>query len=127
MVAIILTLLILVPNLLLRPPVIDSVLFALAIAVGITPQLLPAVFSTSLATGSRRLAGLKVLVKRLVCIEDPGRVPSGAGCAGTDVRPGVRGPLLWGKMFAVVAVWTHGIVAAIVMYDATPAGETKPN
>jgi E1-E2 ATPase/Cation transporter/ATPase, N-terminus len=93
-VAIILTLLILVTNLLLRRPVIDSVLFALAIAVGITPQLLPAVVSTSLATGSRRLARLNVLVKRLVCIEDPGRVPSGAGCAGTDVRPGVQGAAL---------------------------------
>ena len=53
---------------------IDSVLFALAIAVGITPQLLPAVVSASLATGSRRLAKLKVLVKRLVCIEDLGDI-----------------------------------------------------
>ncbi|MGY4711699.1 magnesium-translocating P-type ATPase [Mycolicibacterium sp. CBM1] len=73
-VAITLTVLILVTNLLLRRPVIDSVLFALAIAVGITPQLLPAVVSTSLATGSRRLAKLKVLVKRLVCIEDLGDI-----------------------------------------------------
>src|SRR6478609_102799 len=73
-VAIVLTLLILVTNLLLRRPVIDSVLFALAIAVGITPQLLPAVVSASLATGSRRLAKLKVLVKRLVCIEDLGDI-----------------------------------------------------
>ncbi|MCI4675118.1 magnesium-translocating P-type ATPase [Candidatus Mycolicibacterium alkanivorans] len=73
-VAITLTVLILVTNLLLRRPVIDSVLFALAIAVGITPQLLPAVVSTSLATGSRRLARLKVLVKRLVCIEDLGDI-----------------------------------------------------
>ena len=71
-VAMTLTVLILITNLLLRRPVIDSVLFALAIAVGITPQLLPAVVSTSLATGSRRLAKLKVLVKRLVCIEDLG-------------------------------------------------------
>lgn len=31
----------------------------------------------------------------------------------------IFGALFWGKMFAVVAVWTHGIVAAIVMYDAT--------
>jgi MFS family permease len=31
----------------------------------------------------------------------------------------VFGGLFWGKMFAVVAVWTHSIVAAIVMYDAT--------
>ena len=73
-VAMTLTVLILITNLLLRRPVIDSVLFALAIAVGITPQLLPAVVSTSLATGSRRLAKLKVLVKRLVCIEDLGDI-----------------------------------------------------
>lgn len=73
-VAVVLTVLILVTNLLLRRPVIDSVLFALAIAVGITPQLLPAVVSTSLATGSRRLAALRVLVKRLVCIEDLGDI-----------------------------------------------------
>jgi Mg2+-importing ATPase len=73
-VALALTVLILVTNLLLHRPVIDSVLFALAIAVGITPQLLPAVVSTSLATGSRRLARLKVLVKRLVCIEDLGDI-----------------------------------------------------
>ena len=73
-VALTLTVLILVTNLMLRRPVIDSVLFALAIAVGITPQLLPAVVSASLATGSRRLAKLKVLVKRLVCIEDLGDI-----------------------------------------------------
>ncbi|HZE17119.1 MAG TPA: cation-transporting P-type ATPase, partial [Mycobacterium sp.] len=60
--------------LLLDKPIIDSVLFSLAIAVGITPQLLPAVVSTSLATGSRQLAKSKVLVKRLVCIEDLGDI-----------------------------------------------------
>ena len=61
-------------NLLLHRPVIDALLFSLAIAVGITPQLLPAVVTTSLATGSRRLARRKVLVKRLVGIEDLGNV-----------------------------------------------------
>jgi Mg2+-importing ATPase len=61
-------------NLALGRPVIDAVLFSLAVAVGITPQLLPAVVSTSLATGSRRLAEKKVLVKRLVCIEDLGDI-----------------------------------------------------
>jgi Mg2+-importing ATPase len=73
-VAISLMVVILISNLLLRKPVIDSVLFSLAIAVGITPQLLPAVVSTSLATGSRQLAKAKVLVKRLVCIEDLGDI-----------------------------------------------------
>ncbi|WP_425489018.1 magnesium-translocating P-type ATPase [Mycobacterium vicinigordonae] len=71
-VAIALMLVILVSNLLLGKPIIDSVLFSLAIAVGITPQLLPAVVSAGLATGSRQLARAKVLVKRLVCIEDLG-------------------------------------------------------
>ena len=70
----VLTVAILVINLLLSRPVIDAVLFSLAIAVGITPQLLPAVVTTSLATGSRRLAARKVLVKRLVCIEDLGDI-----------------------------------------------------
>ena len=63
-----------VVNILLGRPVIEAVLFSLAVAVGITPQLLPAVVSTSLATGSRRLAQKKVLVKRLVCIEDLGDI-----------------------------------------------------
>ena len=61
-------------NVLLGRSVIEAVLFSLAVAVGITPQLLPAVVSTSLATGSRKLAQKKVLVKRLVCIEDLGDI-----------------------------------------------------
>ncbi|CAN3127414.1 magnesium-translocating P-type ATPase [Mycobacterium sp. smrl_JER01] len=73
-VALTLTVIIVITNLLLGRPPIDAALFGLAIAVGITPQLLPAIVSTSLATGSRRLAGLKVLVKRLVCIEDLGDI-----------------------------------------------------
>ncbi|RNM11158.1 magnesium-translocating P-type ATPase [Nocardioides pocheonensis] len=63
-----------VMNVVLQRPVLDALLFSLAIAVGITPQLLPAVVSTSLAAGSRRLAARKVLVKRLVCIEDLGDI-----------------------------------------------------
>jgi Mg2+-importing ATPase len=61
-------------NVVLQRPLLESLLFSLAIAVGITPQLLPAVVTTSLATGSRRLARKKVLVKRLVCIEDLGDI-----------------------------------------------------
>jgi Mg2+-importing ATPase len=61
-------------NVVLHKPVIDALLFSLSIAVGISPQLLPAVVSTSLAAGSRQLARRKVLVKRLVCIEDLGDI-----------------------------------------------------
>jgi Mg2+-importing ATPase len=70
----VLSITIFVVNVALGRPVIEAVLFSLAVAVGITPQLLPAVVSTSLATGSRRLAQRKVLVKRLVCIEDLGDI-----------------------------------------------------
>ncbi|MGZ6781059.1 MAG: magnesium-translocating P-type ATPase [Nocardioidaceae bacterium] len=61
-------------NVLLHKPILDALLFSLAIAVGITPQLLPAVVSTSLAAGSRQMSRRRVLVKRLVCIEDLGDV-----------------------------------------------------
>ncbi|EWT03138.1 magnesium ABC transporter ATPase [Intrasporangium oryzae NRRL B-24470] len=65
---------ILVINVILQRPFIDALLFSLAIAVGITPQLLPAVVSTSLAAGSAQLRQHRVLVKRLVCIEDLGDI-----------------------------------------------------
>ena len=61
-------------NVATHKPILDALLFSLAIAVGITPQLLPAVVSTSLAAGARRMSHRKVLVKRLVCIEDLGDV-----------------------------------------------------
>lgn len=73
-VAFVLTSAIFIINVVLHKPIIDALLFSLSIAVGISPQLLPAVVSTSLAAGSRQLARSKVLVKRLVCIEDLGDV-----------------------------------------------------
>jgi P-type Mg2+ transporter len=73
-VAAVLTSAIFIINVALHKPVIAALEFSLAIAVGITPQLLPAVVSTSLAAGSRELARAKVLVKRLVCIEDLGDI-----------------------------------------------------
>jgi Mg2+-importing ATPase len=65
---------ILVVNLVLGHGVLDSILFALAIAVGLTPQLLPAIVTVSLSTGARRLAQRRVVVKRLVAIEDLGNI-----------------------------------------------------
>lgn len=70
----VLTVSIFVINVVLSRPLIDALLFSLAIAIGITPQLLPAIVSVSLSTGSRALARKRVLVKRLVAIEDLGNV-----------------------------------------------------
>jgi Mg2+-importing ATPase len=53
-------------------PVLDSFLFALALAVGLTPTLLPAIISINLAHGAKRMALDKVIVKRLASIENFG-------------------------------------------------------
>ena len=70
----VLTVSIFIINVLLSRPVLEALLFSLAIAIGLTPQLLPAIVTVSLSTGSRRLAQRKVLVKRLVSIEDLGNI-----------------------------------------------------
>lgn len=59
-------------NLLLNRPLVDSLLFSLALAVGLTPQMLPAIVAVSLSTGARHMADEKVIVKRLDAIEDFG-------------------------------------------------------
>lgn len=52
--------------------VIDSLMFALALAVGLTPQLLPAIISINLAHGASKMAKKSVIVKRLASIENFG-------------------------------------------------------
>lgn len=71
-VTLILLILIFAFNVYLQRPVLDSFLFALALAVGLTPELLPAIISVNLASGARRMAARKVIVKRLVSIENFG-------------------------------------------------------
>jgi len=62
--------------LLLHRPIVEASLFALSIAVGLTPQLLPAIVTVSLASGARNLARKRVVVKRLISIEDLGNIPT---------------------------------------------------
>lgn len=59
-------------NVYLARPVLESFLFSLALAVGLTPQLLPAIISINLAHGAKRMAQEKVIVKRLASIENFG-------------------------------------------------------
>jgi len=61
-----------VANVALHRPVVESLLFSLALAVGLTPQLLPAIVAVSLSTGARRMADKQVIVRRLDAIEDFG-------------------------------------------------------
>lgn len=59
-------------NLLLHRPAVDSLLFSLALAVGLTPELLPAIISVTLARGARAMAASGVIVRRLEAIENLG-------------------------------------------------------
>lgn len=59
-------------NLLLHRPAVDSLLFSLALAVGLTPELLPAIISVTLARGARAMAANGVIVRRLDAIENLG-------------------------------------------------------
>lgn len=59
-------------NVFLERPILDSFLFSLALAVGLTPQLLPAIISVNLSHGAREMAQRKVIVKRLASIENLG-------------------------------------------------------
>ena len=55
-------------------PLLNSLLFGLAIAVGLVPELMPAIVTISLARGAKRMARSRVVVKRLVAIEDFGNM-----------------------------------------------------
>jgi Mg2+-importing ATPase len=71
-VTLILVVLIFAINVYLHRPVLEAFLFSLALAVGLTPQLLPAIISINLAHGAKKMAEKKVIVKRLASIENFG-------------------------------------------------------
>ena len=59
-------------NLLLHRPVVESLLFSVALAVGLSPELLPAIVSVTLAAGARAMSREGVIVRRLDAIENLG-------------------------------------------------------
>ncbi|MGA7680620.1 MAG: magnesium-translocating P-type ATPase, partial [Pseudolabrys sp.] len=67
-----LVLFVLLVNAFFHRPLLESFLFALALAVGLTPELLPMIVSVTLARGAMRMAKQKVIVKRLAAIHDLG-------------------------------------------------------
>ncbi|MFO1012751.1 MAG: magnesium-translocating P-type ATPase [Caulobacteraceae bacterium] len=71
-VMIVIVLAVLTVNQLLGRPLVESLLFAVALAVGLSPELLPAIISVTLAAGARRLAAGGVIVRRLDAIENLG-------------------------------------------------------
>jgi len=69
---ILLVMFMLLVNTLSHKPWLESFLFALALAVGLTPELLPMVVSVTLSRGALRMAAKQMIVKRLSAIQDLG-------------------------------------------------------
>lgn len=71
-VMVVIVLFVLTVNVALDRPVVDSLLFAAALAVGLSPELLPAIISVTLSAGARAMARRGVIVRRLDAIENLG-------------------------------------------------------
>lgn len=97
---------VLVVNQALGRPLIESLLFAVALAVGISPELLPAIVSVTLSRGARTLARRGVIVRRLEAIENLGSMD--VLC--TDKT----GTLTAGVITLVAAVDTAGVDSPVV-------------
>ena len=68
----VLVILIFALNVFFQKPVLDSLMFSIALAVGLTPQLLPAIININLSKGSQEMARQGVIVRRLEAIENFG-------------------------------------------------------
>jgi Mg2+-importing ATPase len=67
-----LVLFVLLVNIVFHRPLLESFLFSVALAVGMTPEMMPMIITVTLARGARRMTKKKVLVKQLAAIEDFG-------------------------------------------------------
>ena len=65
---------ILIINIATGRPALDSLLFALALSLGLTPEILPAIVTITLSSGAKRLAAKKVIVKKLSAIQNFGAI-----------------------------------------------------
>lgn len=97
-------------NVYLARPVLDSFLFSLALAVGLTPQLLPAIISINLSHGAKQMAKKKVIVKRLSSIENFGSM--------NIICSDKTGTLTEGIVQLQSALDTNGDVSEKVLFQA---------
>ena len=69
---VLMVLFVLVVNIAFARPMLQSLMFAVALAVGLTPELLPMIVTVTLARSAMQMAKRKVIVKRLSAIHDLG-------------------------------------------------------
>jgi len=91
-------------------PLLESLLFAIALAVGISPELLPAILTVTLARGARAMALRGVIVRRLNAIENLGSMD--VLC--TDKT----GTLTEGEVRVALACDASGAASPAVLRDA---------
>ena len=104
---VVIVLFVLTTNYALGRPVLESLLFAVALAVGLSPELLPAIISVTLASGARAMARRGVIVRRLEAIENLGSMD----ILCTDKT----GTLTTGKMTLHAALDAAGAESAAVL------------
>jgi Mg2+-importing ATPase len=68
----VMVLLVFAANMLMGRPPVETLLFSIALAVGLSPELLPAILSINLSRGAQAMADIGVLVKKLNAIENLG-------------------------------------------------------
>jgi Mg2+-importing ATPase len=73
-VTVVLAVIILAVNIYFGRPLIDSLLFGLSLAVGMAPELLPAIMTIAMSAGAKRMAAQKVVVKKLSSIQNLGEI-----------------------------------------------------
>ncbi len=73
-ITLVLSVFILIVNLINHKNVVESALFALALAVGMAPELLPAITTIAMSAGAKRMLEKKVIVKKLSAIQNLGEV-----------------------------------------------------
>jgi Mg2+-importing ATPase len=73
-ITLVLSAIILMINLLNHKSPIESALFALALAVGMAPELLPAITTIAMSVGAKKMLQKKVIVKKLSSIQNLGEV-----------------------------------------------------
>jgi Mg2+-importing ATPase len=144
-VAAVLTAFIFIVNVALSRPLIEALLFSLAIAVGIAPEMMPAIVTVSLSSGAKALVAKRVMVKRLVAIEDLGNIEilftdktgtltEGVITFGQSLDPAGKDsarPLVLGLVCNEAAVTEQGPVGGNALdqalWRATSASESSPS